>query len=110
VQKSKYTSEGCHNKTRDDMCILGGLQFMWSIFPSFQFRVSVAASQKKPDFGTSKMEKALFMGRKKIGLRSIPHHPKGHARAQYGLILTNYAIVMAESRTFHLKVVQPQRW
>jgi hypothetical protein len=44
-----------------DMRIPGGLLFMWGVFPTFRFRVSVAASQKKPDFGTLKMEKALFM-------------------------------------------------
>jgi hypothetical protein len=33
------------------------------VFPSFQFRVSVAASQKKLDFDTPKMEKALFVVR-----------------------------------------------
>jgi hypothetical protein len=46
---------------RADMHIPGGLLFMWGVFPSFRFRVSVAASQKKPDFGTPKMEKALFV-------------------------------------------------
>jgi hypothetical protein len=30
------------------MHILGGLLFMWDVVPSFQFRVSVAASQKNP--------------------------------------------------------------
>jgi hypothetical protein len=43
------------------MRIPGGLVFMWGVFPSFRFRVLVAASQKKPDFGTPKMEKALFV-------------------------------------------------
>jgi hypothetical protein len=57
----KNTSEGCRNKTRADMHILGGLLFMWGVFPSFRFHVSVAASQKKPDFGTLKMEKPLFI-------------------------------------------------
>jgi hypothetical protein len=44
------------------MRIPWGLLFMWGVFPSFQFRVSVAASQN-PDFGTPKIEKALFVGR-----------------------------------------------
>jgi hypothetical protein len=35
---------------------------MWDVFLSFRFRVSVAASQKNPNFGTPKMEKALFVG------------------------------------------------
>jgi hypothetical protein len=45
------------------MRIPGGLLFMWGVFPSFRFRVLVAASQKKPNFGTPKMEKTLFMVR-----------------------------------------------
>jgi hypothetical protein len=35
LRKIKNTSEGCWNKTRDDMCILGGLVFMWGVFSSF---------------------------------------------------------------------------
>jgi hypothetical protein len=46
---------------RDDMCIPDGLLFMWGVVPNFCFAVSVVASQK-PDFGTPKMENALFMG------------------------------------------------
>jgi hypothetical protein len=46
---------------RADTHIPDGVLFMWGVFPSFRFRVSVAALQK-PDFGTLKMEKALFMG------------------------------------------------
>jgi hypothetical protein len=42
------------------MRIPGGLLFMWGVFPSFQFRVLVAVSQKKPDFGTPNMEKSTF--------------------------------------------------
>jgi hypothetical protein len=42
--KLKKTSKGYHNKTRVDMRISGGLLFMWGVFPSFRFRVSVAAS------------------------------------------------------------------
>jgi hypothetical protein len=44
------------------MRIPGGLLFMWGVVPTFQFRFSVASSQKKPDFGIPKMEKALFVG------------------------------------------------
>jgi hypothetical protein len=56
AQNQKYTFEGCPNEMRDDICIPGGLLFMWGVVPSFRFRVSVAASQKKTDFGTLKME------------------------------------------------------
>jgi hypothetical protein len=34
------------SETRADMCIPGGLLFMWGVVPSFQFRVSIATSQK----------------------------------------------------------------
>jgi hypothetical protein len=45
------------------MCIPGVLLFMWGVVPIFRFRVSVAASQKKPNFGTPKIEKALLIGK-----------------------------------------------
>jgi hypothetical protein len=63
---------------------------------------------KKPDFGTLKMEKALFVGRNKIGFHGVPHHPKDHAHVRYGLIPTNYAMIRAEHSPFELKVVQPR--
>jgi hypothetical protein len=47
---------------RVDTRIPRGLIFMWDVFPSFRFRVSITASQKNPNFDTPKMEKALFMG------------------------------------------------
>jgi hypothetical protein len=81
---------------------------MWGVVPSFLFVVSVAASQKKPDFGTSKMEKTLFMGRKEISLCGITHHPKGHVRVQYGLVSTNYALIRAKPSSFNLKAMQPR--
>jgi hypothetical protein len=33
---------------RADMCIIGGLLFMWGVVPSFSFAVLIAASQKNP--------------------------------------------------------------
>jgi hypothetical protein len=44
----------------------------------------------------------------KIGLHGVPRHPKGHARVRYGLVSTNYAMVMAKSSSFHLEVMQPR--
>jgi hypothetical protein len=79
------------------MCILCDLLFLWGVVPSFSFAVLVAASQK-PDFGIPKMEKTLFVGQKKIGLRGFPRHPKGHARVQYGTVPTNYAMIRADPR------------
>jgi hypothetical protein len=54
------------------------------------------------------MEKALFVGRNENRLHGNPCHPNSHARVQYGLVLINYAMLMAESSSFNLKVVQPR--
>jgi hypothetical protein len=90
------------------MRIPGGLLFMWGVFPSFRFHISVAASQKKPNFGTPKMKKHFSWYETIIGLHGVPRHPKGHARVRYGLVLTNYVMLMAESVSFNLKVMQPR--
>jgi hypothetical protein len=39
---------------------------MWGVVPSFRFCVSIATSQKKLGFGTSKMEKELLVGWNKM--------------------------------------------
>jgi hypothetical protein len=57
--------EGLRDEMGDDMCIPGGILFMRGVVPSFSFAVSVAASQKKPDSSTPKMENTLFVGRNK---------------------------------------------
>jgi hypothetical protein len=90
------------------MHIPGGLLFMWGVFPSFRFRVSVAASQKNPISVLQKWKKHFSWYEMKIGLHGVPRHPKGHARVRYGLVLTNYAMLMAESSSFNLKVMQPR--
>jgi hypothetical protein len=63
AQNPENNSEGLCEEKRAEMCILGGLLFMRGLVPSFLFVVSVAASQKKPDFDTPKMENTLFMRR-----------------------------------------------
>jgi hypothetical protein len=63
---------------------------------------------KKTDFGTPKMEKALFCDETKIGLHGIPRHPKGHARIRYGLVPTNNAMIRTEPSSFDLKAIQPR--
>jgi hypothetical protein len=83
---------------------------MWGIFPSFRYRVSVAASQKNPISALWKWKKHFLWDEMKIGLYGVPLHPKGHARVQYGLVPTNYAMLMAESSSFNLEVVQPRKW
>jgi hypothetical protein len=76
----KNTSEGCRNKKRANMCMLGGLLFMWDVFPSFQFGVLVAASQKNLISALRKWQKHFSWDEMEIGLRGIPRHLKGHAR------------------------------
>jgi hypothetical protein len=51
---------------------------------------------KKPDFGTPKWKKHFSWYKMKIGLRGVPRNLKGHARVRYGLVLTNYVMLMAE--------------
>jgi hypothetical protein len=50
-------------KMRADMCIPGGLLFMWGVLLSFPFTTSVAASQKT-QFQHSKNRKHTFLGMK----------------------------------------------
>jgi hypothetical protein len=83
---------------------------MWDVFLSFRFRVSVAASQKNPDFGTPKMEKALFVGQNENRPLWRPLSYQGPRVCPYGLVRTNYAMVMADSSSFHPKVMQPRTW
>jgi hypothetical protein len=93
---------------RADMRIPGGVLFKRGVFPSFQFCVSVAASQKNLISVLRKWKKHFLWYETKIGLCAIPRHPKGHARVRYGLVLINYAMLMAEPSSFNLKVMQPR--
>jgi hypothetical protein len=105
----KYLQRLPH-KTRADIRIPGCLLFMWGVFPSFWFRVSVGASQKTL-FQNSKNGKRHFSWDKtKIGICGVPRHPKGHVCVLYGPVLTNYAMLMAESWSFNLKVMQTRTW
>jgi hypothetical protein len=92
------------------MRIPGCLLFMWGVFSSLRFRVSVVVSQKNPISTLWKWKKHFSWDETKIGLCGVPFHPKGYARVRYGLVLTNYAMLMAESSLFNLKVMQPQMW
>jgi hypothetical protein len=65
VQNPKNHSEGLHDETRADICILGGLLFMWGVVPSFPFAVLVAASQKNP-FWLSENGRRTFGWKKQI--------------------------------------------
>jgi hypothetical protein len=68
------------------MCILGDLLFMWGVVTSFQFCVSVVASQRNPVLALRKWKMHLSWDETKIGLRGVPRHTKGHACVQYGII------------------------
>jgi hypothetical protein len=81
---------------------------MWGVFPSFSFRVSIAASQKNPILALQKWKRHFSWDETKIGLHGVPRHPKGHTHVRYGLVSTNYAMVMAKSSSFHLEVMQPR--
>jgi hypothetical protein len=83
---------------------------MWVLFLSFRFRISVAASQKTLILALQKWKRHFLWDETKIGLRDVPRHPKGHIRVRYGLVHTNYAMVMVESSSFHIKVMQPRTW
>jgi hypothetical protein len=85
----------------------GCLLFMWGVFPSFRYRVSVAASQKNL-FRHSKNGKSTFRGtkRKSASVAFL----KGHARVRYGRVPTNYAMFMAECSSFILEVMQSRTW
>jgi hypothetical protein len=77
------------------------------VVPKFRFRVLIAASQKNPISALQKWKKHFSWDEMKIGLHGVPRHPKGHARVRYGLVSTNYAMVMAKSSSFYLEVTQP---
>jgi hypothetical protein len=92
------------------MRIPDGLLLMWGVVPTFWFRVLIAASQKNPISTLQKWKKHFSWDQKRIDLRGVPWHPKGHARVRYGLVSTNYDMLMAESSSFNLKVMQPRTW
>jgi hypothetical protein len=94
---------------RADMCIPGGLLFMWGVVPSFSFAVLVAASQK-PDFGTPKMETALFMGRNenRYPWRSSPS--QGPRASPIWPRSDKLCHDQAKPCSFDLKAMQPWTW
>jgi hypothetical protein len=47
---------------------------------------------------------------KKIGVRGVPRHPKGHACVRYGHVPINYAIIRDKHSSFDLKAMQPRTW
>jgi hypothetical protein len=67
-------------------------------------------TKKKPILALWKWKKHFLWDEKKIGLCGVPLHPKGHVCVRYGLVSTNYAMLMAESSSFNLEVMQPRTW
>jgi hypothetical protein len=57
-------SEGLRDEMRSDMCILGGLLFMWGVVSSFTFAVLMSTSQKNP-ISALKNRKCTFRGTKR---------------------------------------------
>jgi hypothetical protein len=109
VQNSENNFEGLLDETRSDMCIPGGLLFMWGIVPNFPFSVLVATSQKNLISALQKWKTHFSWNETKIGLRVIPRHPKGHAYVRYGLVSKNYAMIRAKPSSF-VKAMQPRTW
>jgi hypothetical protein len=68
----------------------------------------VGASQKIIIFGAKKMKNELFMlgKRNKTPQMNIVCHPKRYTYAQYGVISTNYAMVMAITSSAGLKTMK----
>jgi hypothetical protein len=50
---------------------------MWGFVPSFQFAILVAFSQQNPISALRKWKMHFSLDEMKIGLCSIPRHPKG---------------------------------
>jgi hypothetical protein len=94
---------------RDEMCITGGLLVMWGVVSRFWFAVLVAASQKTLISALRKWKNHLSWDETKIDICCVPRHHKGHARVRYGVVPTNYAMIMAEPSSFNLKAMQPER-
>jgi hypothetical protein len=90
---------------RADMCIPGGLLFMWGVVPSFPFAVSVAASQKNSISVLQKWKMHFSWDETKIGPHGVPRDPKtqGRRACPTWLILTNYAMIIAKPSSFDLK-------
>jgi hypothetical protein len=77
------------------MRVMGGLLFLWDIVLSFQNIVSVAASQKKTEFDTLRIENTLFMGRNgKLPPWCSSSSQGLHACLIYNF-LANYAMIKA---------------
>jgi hypothetical protein len=85
IQKNTY--EGCRNKTRAGRRIPWYLLFMWGVFPSFQFRVWVAASQKTL-FRHCENRKSTFHGMKQksasVAFLSIPRATRVSDMVSFG--------------------------
>jgi hypothetical protein len=73
---------------------------------SFQFAVSVAASQKYPISTLQKLKMYFSWDETKISPCGVPRHQKGHARVRYDPISTNYDMIRAKSSSFDLKAMQ----
>jgi hypothetical protein len=83
--------------------------YVWCFFQLLTSRFH-SRFTKNPISALRKWKKHFSSVKTKIGLRGFPRQPNGHARVRYGLVPTNYAMLMAESSSFNLKVMQPQMW
>jgi hypothetical protein len=65
---------------------------------------------KRPDLALQKCKTHFSWDETKIALRGIPRYLKGHARVQYSLVSTNYAMIRVKPSSFDLKTMQPRTW
>jgi hypothetical protein len=93
---------------RELICVSQVVYYLCGVFPQLSISRFGSFFTKNPILILQKWKKHFLWYEMKIGLRGVPRHPKGHARVRYGLVLTNYAILMAESSSFKLKVMQPR--
>jgi hypothetical protein len=98
------------NKTRADMCIPMVSTIYVGSFSQLSISRFGSWFTKNPILALWKWKKHFLWDKKKIGLCGSLLHPKGHAYVRYGLVSTNYAMLMAESSSFNLEVMQPRTW
>jgi hypothetical protein len=92
------------------MRILGGILFLWGCCAQLSVCHFGSRLTKNTILALQKWKMHFSLNEMKIGLRGVPRYHKGHAGVQYGLVPTNYAMIMTKSSSFYLKATQPRTW
>jgi hypothetical protein len=108
--KFKKYLQRLRNKTRADMCIPRVSTIYAGCFSHLSISRFGSRFTKNLISALWKWKKHFLWDEMKIGLYGVPLHPKGHTCVRYGLVPTNYAMLMAESSSFNLEVMQPRKW